>query len=107
MSFFRLPKFLLPNNRQLEAQLEVFRRALEDGIRRLEAVPFLNGVLRSDVAIASAASTVVHHGLGRVPEGWFVVRAQIWYPVILEIARDADTITFYATEAETLDIWFF
>lgn len=107
MSFFRLSRFLLPENRHLESQLEVFRKELEDAGRRLDAIPFLNGKLVEGLSFPSAANLTVYHGLGRVPRGWIIVRDQVQLCVLYEVSRDANTIVLHSNFAATLDVWFF
>lgn len=52
-----------------------------DAIQKILANPVLNGVLLTEVSL-SVGTNSINHGLGRVLEGWIVVRqrdqADIW-----------------------------
>jgi len=108
MKIFRLPRWLLPLDRKLEAQLEKFSAAVEDGGQRLEAIPFLDGVYKENVEFAGGHAATIYHGLNRIPRGWFVVRAG--WPITYaysEIERDKEKLILQASGAGKIDLWIF
>lgn len=107
MKIFRLAAFLLPENRKLESQLEVFRRAIDDGGRRLENVLILDGNVCENVSLVSGSDITIYHGLNRVLRGWFITRAQGSSPSLYEVSRDSETLILHAGNTGTVDIWVF
>lgn len=107
MRIFKLPTFLLPDNRKLESQLEVFRRALEAGGLKLDMVPFLDGILKEGVVLGAGAEATIYHGLGRVPRGWLVTRALVAAVALHEHSRDDTKIVLSSANAGTADIWIY
>jgi hypothetical protein len=106
---FKLPHVLMPDRPELEMHLRKTKEAIEDGGRRLEAIPFLDGIWIQDISLPAVSSTVVNHKLGRIPRGWIMTRVQGGARIPTETARDSTTITIYnaASFAMTVDFWFF
>lgn len=69
--------------------------------------PLIDGSLVTGQSFTSASSTIVQHGLGRVPQGYLVTRQVGEFAQVHETASDANTITFFSNANNTLDFWFF
>jgi hypothetical protein len=75
-------------------------------LRELQSLPILQGRMISDVEVA-ASDTLVQHGLGRVPSGFWVVNVTsnnvVWQPA----AATKHALHLQAAAPITVDIWVF
>ena len=77
---------------------------LREDTRKLS--PMSRGVAVSGVVLTAAATTTVHHTLGRVPVGYVVTAASVGAPGFYESsARTRETLTLTATSTSTVDLW--
>lgn len=108
MVLFNLPPFRSGQLLDVVRQLNVARVAIENVGRRLHAVGFLDGALVEDVSFTASETTDIHHGLGRVPKGWKVLRARSAAARLYESATAEPTSTTLSLTSETTctaDVW--
>lgn len=68
--------------------------------------PLLNGLRVDDIAIVSGTNKSVAHGLGREPQGWFVI-GQYSASSVYEISRSSTFLIIDASANVTVDLWIF
>jgi hypothetical protein len=82
--------------------------ALRSVERLVESIPLLRGRQVKRVTLAaSSATTTIDHGLGRMPQGWVIVRATVAAPVVYESSMDARRLILVHTDATSpiVDLW--
>ncbi len=110
-TLFKIPPVYVPGDWILEALLNKFKEAVDDGGRRLEETEIIDGHKLKDVVFAATTNTHVEHKLARDINGYIVTR---WNAAatIHEIPTVAPyyknrTITLYASAIVTVDLWVF
>lgn len=78
--------------------------ALAEDLRPILDSEIVTGKLVEGIEL-SAGTVVVRHGLGRVPRGYALARAEGAAPSYYETARDARTITLTAGGSATIALW--
>lgn len=82
-----------------------FQASVKDFHQQLTLCPFLTGAYAKGQAIGTSA-TIVNHGLGQAPQGYFVLtrgaNATVW-----QTAATTTTITLQASAPVTVDLWIF
>lgn len=85
--------------------------AVQQAQRSANTVPWSDGKLIKDVAIAAFAFAQVSHGLGRAPAGWIVVKAIGSNAIVVVNATDitADAINLFNNNGNNavVDLWVF
>ncbi len=81
--------------------------------RKLNAMPFVAGVLVKNLAFTAGVDLLVSHGLGRRPSGVFIVRdygANVCTGIGESTTQAADltkTIKLRSPTTSTVDLWIF
>lgn len=80
--------------------------ALQDVISTITNNVLLNGRLVKDIAVLSTADTVIDHGLGRIPNGYIIVKKLANCDLVFKSSNTL-TITLRASASTTLNLWVF
>lgn len=90
-----------------EAVLTRLQQAVAKVLDRVSDVPFMDGKLLSGISILVGVNEI-NHGLGRIPQGWFVTRmGAAGYTELNEESRNSISIILSASATTTVDIWMF
>lgn len=89
-----------------EGELAKVQANLKQYLRQLNGAPFLLGVLLQEVSLSTAATNVAH-GLGRVPEGWWICDIQTNGANFKRNSWDDKFINLTASATCVVKIWVF
>lgn len=82
-------------------------RELQTDLRRLLALPWVDGA-ELTVAATGTGTVTVQHRLGRAPRGWMPIRkvsSSVAVIDLQEVSSTANTITFRVTTTGTVTLW--
>ncbi len=95
------------NREENERQLDQIQEALAD----IETSPLWDGALLQEVELKSSKTIPVSHGLGREPNGFFVVRIKTPGVSVTESTNTnrapTQVILLDSTSDVTVDLWIF
>lgn len=80
--------------------------ALQDVISNLNTNTIFNGRLVKDISVSSSADTVINHGLGRIPNGYIIVKKLANCDLVFKSSNTL-TITLRSSASTTLSLWVF
>jgi|TARA_Y100000310_G_scaffold10507_1_gene11203 hypothetical protein len=89
--------------------LERVQNSLENSFRSIQSCLLLDGHLLRDINLAVGDNTVAHK-LGRILQGWLIVRKSgpiVIYDKQAENANTGQVLTLNATIAGTVSLWVF
>lgn len=92
--------------RTTDRDLSKVQDAVAGPLRDVVTNKIINGTLVTDVALASATTTILNHKLGKTPQGYIVVKKSA-AATIYDTEFTATTMTLHSSAAVTVSLWVF